>query len=186
MKVTVVVVNSGQKHIREVLENKISRDSKNIFNTFVEGIAPSDVSAMENDEYCTSWKGIKIRLKVCPWNFTANSDSLKSSLSECGFLVVFFDAGNSEVFNLDFDGNTSLQVLSIISPSATSYCIGFLHKPNLKGFTPRAPPSKSEFQLPTLRDFLYTKIHNGVLRVGADTSFVDTKPTALNALKGLL
>jgi len=51
----------------------------------------------------------------------------------------------------------------VVQPHASLYRVGFFSRQSIKPFSPEAPPFDYSFDVGNLKDFLFTKLHNGFL-----------------------
>lgn len=186
MKMLVVVSTAGQKTLGQMMENKVAQTADHAFNSFIKGISHGELSK-EGEDHCTTWKGVKICMTVVPWSSTPIDES-KGVLGEQGLVVAFLNSQEEgAMLSATFSEPNLPQIVAVVRPAPEGkFNLGFLNRQSIKPYPPRAPPAGEKFELPTLRDYLFTKLHNGILSVGPEHSLSNSKPAILNELKGFL
>jgi hypothetical protein len=185
-KVAVLYVKNGQKTMPDVFANKPPEghgfyklldsmaDKINLKGwTKYRGDFGSD---SDEKSYYTEWKvscpslllrlssckGVSMMFHVAPW---LNSEMHRRLIGNDICVLVYFDEPDPAT-SLDpivFDGlGTVPQVFTVVQPiNEQQYRLGFFHRSNLKRYGPDCPPSDYVFSREDLRDYLFTKLHNG-------------------------
>jgi len=80
-------------------------------------------------------------------------------------VLIYFDEPNAALTlsPLAFDGlGTVPQVFAVVQPQEQdTYRLGFFRRSNLKSYGPECPPSAYTFNVADVKDYLFTKLHNG-------------------------
>lgn len=176
-KVAVLYVLPGQLDLMEIFANQPAEDSK--FWDFMDAIADrvnlagwpklryrGDFgSDSEEDTYYAVWKGIEMMFHIAPWFIPEQHRRLIGN-DIC--FIIYYDHPKYEPMNSAAIAQlgTVPQVFSVVQPAPPSegdniFRLGFLNRTNLKPYGPPTPPSTYLFDLSDLKDYLFTKLHNG-------------------------
>jgi len=132
-----------------------------------QGLKQIDSGNTDNlDIYHTKWKGIDIIFHVAVLlNSTSRLRLIKNDICH----VVFYEDQGMQPFKTDCINLTTLgalpQIFAIVKPQDGQYRLAFFQRQNPKyppySFAPHEPPSNHNFDISHLKDYLFTKLHNG-------------------------
>eukprot|EP01128_Nolandella_sp_AFSM9_P006026 TRINITY_DN3028_c0_g1_i1.p1 TRINITY_DN3028_c0_g1~~TRINITY_DN3028_c0_g1_i1.p1 ORF type:complete len:1097 (+),score=269.14 TRINITY_DN3028_c0_g1_i1:55-3291(+) len=174
-KTAVLYVLPGQTDLMEIFKNQPPPESD--FWKFLDSIADKvnlsgwtqyrgDFGSDSNeDTYFTVWKGIEMMFHIAPWFIPEQHRRLIGN-DIC--FILYYD--NPKYEAMDSSAIASLgtvpQVFAVVQPAPPTegdsmFRLGFLNRQNLKPFGPRTPPSTYLFDLENMKDYLFTRLHNG-------------------------
>ena len=135
------------------------------------------------ESYYTRWRGIEIMFHVAPM---LSADQFRRLIGNDICVIIYYDLADENGNLVPFDYqildelgkipqvrtyrhysakfNRSSKVFAIVNAKDTNYTLQFIRRENLNEFNPLQPPRDHPFSLDTiLQDFLFTKMHNGLL-----------------------
>jgi hypothetical protein len=169
-KVAVLYVKPSQKDLMEIFQNQPPANSAfyHLLNNIAEQInlkgwkkyrGDIGVDSDQNSFY-TVWEGIEIMLHIAPW---MSSEQHRRLIGNDICFIIFYEDNNLSSFDpivMDSLG-TVPQVFTVIQPYKGRYRLGFFNRTNLREYTPQNPPKNYLFKVTDLKNYLFTKLHNG-------------------------
>jgi len=174
-KVAVVYCLPGQTNLQKsIFKNKPPENSS--FWVFLDGIARKitldgwkdyrgDFGRVETCKtYFSDWKNLKIMFHVCPY---MNKEQRRRLIGNDICFIVFYDGDGT--FNpnpiMDDVGGVP-QIFAVVQPcsnDAQNYHLSFFNRYQIKPYEPNSPPVGHIFDIPSLKEYLFTKLHNGLV-----------------------
>jgi len=166
-------VNQDQSELKDIFENKPPPASPfwSWLNRFATRIKlkgwknyRGDFGDVDQDQeaYFTVWKGIEIMFHVAP---LMDPEGHRRLIGNDICVAIYYDHSQLKPFvptPIDALGSVP-QVFAVVQPHESLYRFGFFSRQSIKPFTPEAPPFDYEFDISNLKDFLLTKLHNGLV-----------------------
>eukprot|EP01130_Rhizamoeba_saxonica_P019146 TRINITY_DN9818_c0_g1_i1.p1 TRINITY_DN9818_c0_g1~~TRINITY_DN9818_c0_g1_i1.p1 ORF type:complete len:660 (+),score=135.78 TRINITY_DN9818_c0_g1_i1:23-2002(+) len=170
MKIAILYAKNGQT-MQEIFENQPPQDS--LYWKFLNELGEvidlngwskykGDFGEVDQQSYYTIWKGIEIMFHVGPMLTVEQHRRLLGN--DIAFIIF-----NEEDTLCEFDPSpldelgTVPQLFSIVQTYRKLYRVGFFNRSNIKPFGPPPPPSDYCFDIGNVKDFLLTKVHNGLM-----------------------
>eukprot|EP01129_Flabellula_baltica_P005497 TRINITY_DN1997_c0_g2_i1.p1 TRINITY_DN1997_c0_g2~~TRINITY_DN1997_c0_g2_i1.p1 ORF type:complete len:660 (+),score=132.64 TRINITY_DN1997_c0_g2_i1:28-1980(+) len=172
-KVAILYALPGQTAMTEIFANQPPDDS--LYWTFLEQMGQrirldgwnhyrGDLGVGEGtyaESYYTKWNELEIMYHIAPWH---SPEQHRRLIGNDICFIIFYESPDNAPFNPQaiVDLGTVPQVFSVVQPFRNLYRLGFFNRTNLKTYGPPAPPSDYLFDGSNLKDYLLTKLHNGM------------------------
>jgi len=121
-----------------------------------------DMGASESKAYYDNWKGIDIIYHVAP---KLDADSHRRLIGNDVCLVIFLEEGASFDPSIVDQFGQVPQIFALVQPVldiGVRFRVGFFLKSNVKPFDP-APTTTISLDVATCKDFILTKMYNGLM-----------------------
>jgi len=114
------------------------------------------------DAYYTVWHGIEIIFHIAPW---MDAEGHRRLIGNDICFIIFYDNEDTSFDTISMDSlGTVPQLFAVVQPSGPCmFRFGFFQRSNLKLFDPPSPPSDHIFDIGGLKEYLFTKLHNGLV-----------------------
>lgn len=118
----------------------------------------------------TQWRDVELLLHVAPHMSAEQHRRL------CGNdigVIIYYDAPSSAAPFTPFGSiamGTVPHVFAVVQPHASAdgfYRLGFFQRPGVGAYKPQTPPAAHYLSTAAMREFLFTKLHNGFVRAQA-------------------
>jgi len=169
-KVAVLYALEGQTDMMEIFKNQPKPNSGFYYflNSIAEEITLDGWTRYRGDfnpdskqkSYWTVWhETIEIMFHIAPW---MNAEQHRRLIGNDICVLIYYDSPLSSFDPTPLNSlGTVPQVFTVVQPNNNCYRFGSFNRANLKPFLPEAPPRDYIFSISDLKNYLFTKLHNG-------------------------